>query len=108
MINCVLLSLLALGCLPLLAESEKPDTRVRATEPTAVTVEATRDRIDTHEPRRSPNASGAAKRRVRAGASAAVKGAVTAAGWLLSADEVVPAPQDFTLSRPNAKRNRAR
>jgi hypothetical protein len=106
MINFVLLSIFAIGCLPLLAESEKPDTRVRA-EPTVVTVEATQDRIETHAPRRTSKRGGAVKRKVRAGAGAAAKGAVTAAGWLLNADEDIPSPQDPTRS-PNAKRTPGR
>lgn len=74
------------------------DRRVRATEPTVLTVEGAGDEVGSQVPQQQVNPG--KLKRVRSGAAAAVKGLIDAAGWLLNTDEDLPARRDRNRSGP--------
>jgi hypothetical protein len=77
---------------PTLMAEENRDRRVRASEPTVVTVEGKRDEVEQQAPRQREPRQGT--KGMRRGAAAAAKGVVGAVGWLLNTDEDVPARRD--------------
>lgn len=85
---------LALGCaLTLNAQKneQKQDERVRAKEPTVVTVYGQRENVEGEKaPQPDRNAVEQVGHGLRTGAVAVGKGIVSFAGWLANVDEVIP------------------
>lgn len=96
------ISVLSLAFLASLAEATNPGVRIRATEPSVVTVETNGDPVDKRSPQPGPS-KGNVKRTVRRGAGAAVKGIVSAVGWWLDTGEDIPNHRDRTRSRSDRK-----
>ena len=98
--NCAVLAFVVSAIsLPLCAETSKSDTRVRATEPTVITVEGT-------PPARAKTAN--VNQKVRTGAATVAKGIAAATGWLLNTEDDVPGHQDRTRSPSDGKRKNNR
>jgi hypothetical protein len=98
---------LMFSALALLAATDEQDRRVRATEPTIVTVRGTSEEVATQEPMsKRSGRSNKLGQTLRKGTASAVKGVVGAAGWLLNADDDIPRKQD--RERASADRNRDR
>jgi hypothetical protein len=91
----------------LLAATDEQDRRVRATEPTVVTVRGTSEEVATQEPiSKRSGRSNKLGQTVRKGTANALKSVVGAAVWLLNADDDIPRKQDRerTSADPNGDR----
>lgn len=89
---------LALGCaLTVNAQNngQKQDDRVRAKDPTVVTVYGQRENVEQDKaPQPERSAAGKVGHSIKSGAAAIGKGIVGFAGWLANVDETVPRRRD--------------
>ena len=85
---------LALGSALMLAAQSK-DERVRAKEPTVVTVYGTRENVATEKAAQPPRSvSGKVGHRMKSGFAAIGKGIAGFGGWLLNTDDDIPRQEE--------------
>jgi hypothetical protein len=87
----VLMGIAATG---LMADEPQREPRVRAKEPTVVTVRGQQDRVETAEPRARHNPLARVGHGVKTGALKVAGGVVSFTGWLLDVDDDVPSERE--------------
>ena len=89
----------ALGC-ALTLDAQTKDERVRAKEPTVVTVHGSRQNVEPDQaPQRQRSAVGKVGHGLRTGVAAVGKGFASFVGWIANVDDDVPQRQDGEESK---------
>lgn len=91
---------LALGCV-LTLDAQTKDERVRAKEPTSVTVYGSRENVEMERaPQPQRSTVGKIGHGFRTGAAAVGKGFMSLVGWVANVDDDVPRQQDAKERKP--------